>query len=74
MIDPKQIPDEAVEAMLRMVACASPDERTRQRIHYRASLAAALNAWPGASKGDARQWSVMPDMPILILPLPKEGE
>ncbi len=47
MIDASMIPDEVVEAMLRMVACSGSEERTRQRIHYRAAIAAALNAWEG---------------------------
>jgi len=44
MITPEQIPDEVVEAMLRMVACSGAEERTRQRIHYRAAIAAAIRS------------------------------
>ena len=59
------IPAEAVEAFQKAWA-------NRDTLSTRECLAAMLAAWPNLSKGDARQWSVMPDMPILILPLPTE--
>lgn len=67
MIDAKQIPDEAARALINAITMLhkSPHE----------SLAAALNAWDGATVVKTRYAvHVGPFDPYIILPLPKEGE
>lgn len=69
MINPEQVPDEVVaaarEAWLRSDVSAKED--------WRASIAAALNAWPGAAVchytiGDNEGYEM-----VLPLPFPQEG-
>lgn len=68
MIKPEQIPPEALEAAAK--AMWKTDDPSQWELGMaRAACLAMLEAWPGMSRGDARQWSVMPDMPIIILPL-----
>ena len=75
-----QIPPEVVEVTAQALCKdarlfwpdLTADEQDVFHGEARAAIVAALNAWPGVSKGDACQWSVMPDMPILILPLTQE--
>jgi hypothetical protein len=62
MIDPKQIPDEVVEAARRAYYAEKP-------CGFRESIAAALAAWPGANKEKFAPWSSEHQ---LILPLPQE--
>jgi hypothetical protein len=62
MIDPKQIPDEVWWA-LRSHVLEHP-----YGYDYREALAAALNAWPNATKDELEPG----DEPFLILPLPQE--
>lgn len=47
MIDPKMIPDEVVEAAMRVLA---------RRGGTRAAIAAALNAWPDADVAEDDDW------------------
>ena len=69
------IPPEALEAGARALArynCAefdkNPDRWTRYfRDEARAAITAALDAWPGMSRG-----KVMKEPEIIILPLPQE--
>ena len=42
------------------------------KAHATAALRAGIAAWPGMSQHDARTWSVMPDVPLIVLPLPQE--
>jgi hypothetical protein len=69
MIDPKQIPDEALEAMARPVTYPSgASVKYINALH----LAAALNAWEGMVE---RHFPNDPTrVPGVFLPLPKEGE
>lgn len=79
MIRAEQIPDEVVEAAARAVCEAEngpckclPDECgcTYWLAHARASIAAALEAWPGAYPVDYGG----DDLPFLVLPLPAENK
>jgi len=68
MIDPKQIPDEAVAAAreaLYLSAGPTYDD------DWRSALAAALNAWPWAETR-VEDWHTPPET-VLILPLPKDA-
>ena len=70
MIDPKMIPDEVLEAMVRPVTY--PSGASVKHINA-LRLAAALNAWPRMHIG--APWVIgIPNAPSIILPLPKEGE
>jgi hypothetical protein len=82
MIDASMIPDEVVEAAaidLFRSATAGPSgyswatthERTRAkwRKNARVTIAAALAAWPNATKDELEPG----DEPFLILPLPKDA-
>jgi hypothetical protein len=60
MIDAKMIPDDVVE-----VYCAAYLDNK----DIRAALAAALAAWPNATKDELEPG----DEPFLILPLPKDA-
>ena len=76
------IPPEAVEAAARAMFIEAyrrePDEQTDGgrfilvRQFTLAALRAGIAAWPGMSQHDARKWSVMPDVPLIVLPLPQE--
>jgi hypothetical protein len=71
MIDPAQIPDEAVEAAARAIGAETyVGNKQTLRDAGRAAIAAALNAWPGM---DVERF--MPDSgPYTIhLPLPQEA-
>lgn len=64
MIDPKQIPDEVVEALGAALG------NTRPTWDYAEAIAAALNGWPEA-------WTskeMIGGQPYLLLPLPKEKQ
>ena len=85
MIDAKQIPDEAVEAaaiiLMGRLMVSQQDahhvwsgmyepEKDQFRREARASIAAALAAWPGMHKWDTGQvWH----QASIILPLPQES-
>ncbi len=71
MIDPAQIPDEVVEAAAAFLHGAWEEATEFDRKAYkdeaRATIAAAINAWPGVGDeypGDGT--------PCLILPVPQE--
>jgi len=81
MIDPKQIPDEVVEAAARAIRqwlayTLHKDTRASELTDgeheelARASIAAALNAW----EGEVSVSRFHPHHKSLILPLLKEGE
>jgi hypothetical protein len=75
MIDPKQIPDEVVEALHDSLV--EEGGAVVPACYCRAALAAALNAWETpmhrAIVGTALD-EVGSMYPALILPLPREGE
>ena len=48
------------------------EERSACFAEATAALRAGIVAWPGMSQHDARRWSVMPDVPLIVLPLPTE--
>jgi hypothetical protein len=60
MIRPEQIPDEVVEALHSLFAWIGNSDGARE------AIAAALNAWEGATT-EPRNWRT-----ALVLPLPKE--
>lgn len=78
MIDPKQIPDEVVEAAAKALSEAELWPGVWSRLdsvvqdaftaQARAAIAAALNAWPGADEIEDHD-----RRPYLALPIPKEG-
>lgn len=69
MIDPKQIPDEVVEAALHAYDMSFKNDYTTGEQDIAAAIAAALNAWPGV---DCRP-TFGPSR--IVLPLPqKEGD
>ena len=81
MINPDQIPDEVVEAALEAFTHASglglfPDEDEEWREDLvngmRASIAAALNAWPGAQESGMTYGKI--STRIYILPLSIEEQ
>ena len=79
MIDPKQIPDEVVEATAIQIACRRLDENlwdqldAEMKYFYRsealAAIAAALNAWPDAYSVQSPPYA----QAGVFLPLPQEG-
>lgn len=82
MIKPDMIPDEVVEAAARAItmalvlavdddcrACALTDDERAELA--RASIIAALNAWPGVAVNDG--CPVWHAYPHIILPLPMEN-
>lgn len=82
MIDPKQIPDEVMEAAASAItmalilaveedcrACALTDEERKELA--RAAIAAALNAWPGV---EVNYRICSRGTEYLILPLPQTGD
>ena len=86
MIKPDQIPDEVVEAaaitlMGRLMASQQDalhvwsgmyePEKEQFRREARASIAAALNAWPGAKESGMTYGNIKTH--IYILPLPQEA-
>ena len=86
MIRTDQIPHEVVEAAARatweswrmngrekapVFEDLQPWIQEEERTHARASLAAALNAWPGMEHQTPDGWS---NKPHIILPLPQESE
>lgn len=81
MIDPKQIPDEVVEAHIAILEKMMIGPPTRNS--SRAAIAAAINAWPGNTVesrevlnfGNNIDGAVVSAkrVPFLILPLPQKG-
>lgn len=71
MIDPAQIPDEAVEAAERTYRTVPL--WTSHADSIRAAIAAALNAWPNAKtlRDDGRRQTYI--VPAIILPLPQQA-
>jgi hypothetical protein len=83
MIDPKQIPDEVVEAAAKALCNDAglhwpdvPYAHNVMRGEARAAVAAALSAWPGLTFEKDAVVRHRFDLPRerLILPLPKDGE
>lgn len=63
MLKPEQVPKEAVDALQKLISrgvFTSTEE----------AIAAALNAWPGMQKG----YSPVAGWPMILFPLPQEGE
>lgn len=74
MIDAKQIPDEVVEAVEKVLSRYLVGGYTLDHKESIAGIitAAALNAWPNAIPTSATD-HLLVARPALILPLPKEG-
>ena len=66
MIDPKQIPDEVVEAALHAYDMSFKNDYTTGEQDIAAAIVAALNAWPGV---DCRP-TFGPSR--IVLPLPQD--
>ena len=68
MIDPKQIPDEVVEAFRKAWMDGN--------LTTRAAIAAAINAWPGAliSPDEVIDGELLPPIISLPFPLPQEKQ
>lgn len=58
MLKPEQIPDEVAEALITTL-------HGKPGLPYREAIAAAINAWPGAFRGN--EWPNL--KPIISLPL-----
>ena len=78
MIDPAQIPPEAVEAAAR--AYEAPESGPTYAMRHRAAIAAALSAWPLAKEEwrDGFKFEPLPHgtafrYSVLILPLTQEA-
>ena len=65
-MDDIPIPPEVISA-LRVGTCCGCNKCLSK------ALRDALKAWPDMSQHVARTWSVMPDVPLIILPLPQEA-
>jgi len=66
MINPAQIPDEVVEALIAAL-------HGEPGLPYRKALAAALAAWPGMLKRPVGSYYAIVIAAHLVLPLPDEG-
>lgn len=69
MKDSIAIPSEALEAALKEFQEEGWHPKPKL---VRAACLAMLKAWPQMSAHDRCKWSVMPDVPLIILPLQKE--
>lgn len=68
MIKPEQIPDEVVEAAAKHISEADMEDYPNYwKKQLRASIAAAINAWPGVGIE-----TVFVEEDYLILPVPNE--
>ncbi len=77
MIDPKQIPDEVVEAAAKTLMDPDyPNSWPAWMDEARAAIAAALNAWPGAlhSPDEVIDGELLPPIISLPFPLPQEKQ
>jgi hypothetical protein len=69
MIDPKQIPDEVVEAMRESITDTVMFINEKEA---RAAIVAALNAWPGAALAQRTYPTI--GTKRISLPIPQEGD
>jgi hypothetical protein len=71
MIDPKQIPDEVVEAAIYGFYNATGP---KTKDDWRAAIAAAINAWPGMVQHPPDELDPIINPDRIVLPFPQEGE